>query len=63
MNYPTAVKIAIQSMQKEMKQFSFDANLYRKLGIRTPTSENAYLRYCELEQAILMLKGQPKLNL
>lgn len=62
MNYPTAVKIAIQAMQKEKKLFAFDANLYQKFGIRTPSAENAYQRFCELDAAIAVLRGQPKLN-
>jgi hypothetical protein len=63
MKYPAAVKIAIQAMQKEKKAYVFDANLYEKFGVRTPSAENAYKQVSELDEAIAALKGQPALNL
>lgn len=63
MKYPAAVKIAIQSIQKEKKAYAFNANLYKKFDVRTPSAENTYKRVCELDEAMAALKGQPVLNL
>jgi hypothetical protein len=62
MKYSTAVKVAIQSMQREKKVFNFDANLYVNLGVRTPSAENAHRRMIELNEAIAILQGQPVLE-
>ena len=61
MNHPRAVKIAIEAMRKEIKQYAIDAHLYEKFGVRNPTSENAFKKRTELLQAIKVLKGQGKL--
>jgi len=63
MKYPAAIKLAIQAMQSEKKKYAVDSNLYRLYGVRTPTAENAHKAYCELDEAISVLKDQPALNI
>jgi hypothetical protein len=56
-----AVKIALEAMRKEIKQYAFDANLYERFGERNPTAENAFKKRTELLQAVKVLKGQGKM--
>jgi hypothetical protein len=62
MKYSTAVKVAIGAMQKEKRACAFDANLHEKLGVQTPSAENAHRRMIELNEAIAILQGQPVLE-
>lgn len=61
MNYPKAVKIAIESMRKERHTYAFDANLAKLFGSKQPAHVNALKKVTEIDEAIAVLVGTPRL--
>lgn len=50
MKYQQAVKVAIKAIEKEMRQYAFDANLFRR-GLVNIAGERANKEYTRLENA------------
>jgi hypothetical protein len=59
MTHKKAVKVALESMRREMRVYAFDAALCRDFGSHNATAENALVRHTELETAIKTLKQNP----
>lgn len=60
MKYSQVVKIAIESMRKERKDYAFDANLAKRFQSDQPSHRNALKKVTEIDEAIAMLRELPK---
>ena len=61
MNYSKAIKVAIESLRKERKDYAVDANLHKIFGATGSTQENAAKKVAEIDEAISVLNGTPRL--
>ena len=61
MNYPKAIKVAIEALRKERKDYAVDANLFRLFNATGSAQENAAKKVDEIDEAIRVLQGTPRL--
>ena len=61
MNYSKAIKVAIESLRKERKDYAVDANLFKLFNATGSTQENAAKKVAEIDEAISVLNGTPRL--
>ena len=56
MKYQQAIRLLIQSAEKEMQKYAVDANLYEKYGVDNPSSEKASKIRKRLREAIQVVQ-------
>lgn len=62
MTHDQAVKIAVEALRYYRRKYIFDANMVRFYGSDNPHALNCDQKVKEIDQAIEVLTGNPKLK-